>query len=235
MQITTILFDLDGTLLPMDQDEFVKTYFGNIAKKLAPYGYEPEKMISTIWAGTKEMIQNDGSKTNEKAFWNKFCEIFGEDAMKDEAVFADFYEHEFSEVQKICGYNEKAKEVVQLAKQKGFRVALATNPLFPAVATKSRICWAGLTPSDFSYITTYENASYCKPNLEYYKGILSQLHVKSGECLMVGNDVTDDMVVSVLGMKTFLLTDCLVNKQEEDISKYPHGNFEELMKYIDKL
>ena len=49
------------------------------------------------------------------------------------------------------------------------------------------------------------------------------------------SNVTDDMGVSVLGMKTFLLTDCLVNKQEEDISKYPHGNFEELMKYIDKL
>jgi len=31
----------------------------------------------------------------------------------------------------------------------GFRVALATNPIFPAIATEKRIRWAGLTPEDF--------------------------------------------------------------------------------------
>ena len=50
-QIKVVLFDLDGTLLPMDQDEFVKAYFGGIAKKLAPYGYEPNKLVKSIWAG----------------------------------------------------------------------------------------------------------------------------------------------------------------------------------------
>ena len=39
MSVKTILFDLDGTLLPMDQDIFVKDYFGRLAKKLAPIGY----------------------------------------------------------------------------------------------------------------------------------------------------------------------------------------------------
>ena len=63
-----ILFDLDGTLLPMDQDEFVKAYFGLLAKKLSAFGYEPEKLIQSIWMGTKAMITNDGSKTNEEAF-----------------------------------------------------------------------------------------------------------------------------------------------------------------------
>ena len=43
MSIKMILFDLDGTLLPMDQNHFVKTYFGALAKKLAPLGYDPEK------------------------------------------------------------------------------------------------------------------------------------------------------------------------------------------------
>lgn len=34
MGITTILFDLDGTLLPMDQDVFVGAYLKLLAKKL---------------------------------------------------------------------------------------------------------------------------------------------------------------------------------------------------------
>lgn len=42
--IKVALFDLDGTLLPMDQDAFTRGYFNLLAKKLAPHGYEP--MIS---------------------------------------------------------------------------------------------------------------------------------------------------------------------------------------------
>ena len=34
MPITTALFDMDGTLLPEDQDVFAKEYFGRIAGKL---------------------------------------------------------------------------------------------------------------------------------------------------------------------------------------------------------
>ena len=41
MQLTTVLFDLDGTLLPMDQDEFIKDYFVRIAHTMAGHGYDP--------------------------------------------------------------------------------------------------------------------------------------------------------------------------------------------------
>ena len=53
------------------------------------------------------------------------------------------------------------------------------------------------------------------------------------ECVMVGNDVKEDMVAaSKLGMRTFLLTDCLLNKDELDTSAYPQGGFEELRAYF---
>ena len=60
MKITTVLFDLDGTLLPMDQDTFIKAYFGGLAQKMIPYGYDGEKLIDAIWEGTKAMITNTG-------------------------------------------------------------------------------------------------------------------------------------------------------------------------------
>lgn len=52
---------------------------------------------------------------------------------------------------------------------------------------------------------------------------------------MVGNDVGEDMIAQTLGMKVFLLTDCLINKEDTDISVYPHGSFDELLAYIDTL
>ena len=147
----------------------------------------------------------------------------------------EFYRNEFNQVQEVCGFESMAAQIVHSLKDRGYRVVLATNPLFPAIATQNRIRWAGLQPEDFEYITTYENSHYCKPNPDYYREILEQLHLQSEECLMVGNDVGEDMITQQLGMKVFLLTDCLINKQNVDISVYPHGSFDALRRYIDTL
>jgi len=235
MAITTVLFDLDGTLLPMDQDVFVKAYFGGISKKVAPLGYEPDMLIKTIWAGTGAMIKNDGANTNEKTFWMKFSDVYGEKSLKDIPVFDDFYKNEFQKVKEVCGYSEKAAEVVSLCKRKGFRIVLATNPIFPKIATISRIRWAGLDPEDFEYYTSYENSHYCKPNPNYYTEILKKLDIKPEEALMVGNDVGEDMIIKKLGASVFLLTDCLINKTHADISAYPNGDFTDLIEYIENL
>lgn len=234
MQITTVLFDLDGTLLPMDQEVFVKTYLGYLARYLAPYGYDPKAVVDSIWAGTGAMVKNDGSATNEVVFWKKFCTIFGEDARKDEPLFQHFYETRFPDVQPSCGFNPKAAPAVAAIKARGLRVALATNPIFPAIATEQRIRWAGLKPEDFEIYTTYENSRHSKPNLDYYQDVLNALGVKPEECLMVGNDAGEDMVAAKLGMKVFLLTDSLIDRGL-DISIYPQGSFDELLTFIDTL
>ena len=235
MSIKAVLFDLDGTLLPMDQDVFVKAYFSGIAAKLAAFGYEPKALIDAIWAGTVKMIKNDCHVTNEEVFWNCFASIYSEKALADISLFEKFYEENFDEVKKVCDYNPKAAETVEKLKKAGIRVALATNPIFPSIATEKRIRWAGLKPEDFEFFTTYENSKYCKPNLCYYKELLKQLGIAPEECLMVGNDIGDDMVAEELGMKVFLLTDCLINKTDKDISNYHTGGFGELLQYIDNL
>ena len=230
--ITTILFDLDGTLLPMDQDAFIGAYFSRLAAKLMAHGYDKDKVGRAIWAGTGAMIQNDGRCTNEQAFWNSFCAFFGQDARGEEDYLIEFYRNEFQRVREVCGYAPAAAGIVRDLKARGYRVVLATNPLFPALATESRIRWAGLEPCDFDMVTTFENSRYCKPNLAYYEDILAALGVSGGECVMVGNDVDEDMITEQLGMKTFLLTDCLINKKGEDISKWPHGSFAELREFL---
>ncbi len=234
MNIKYVLFDLDGTLLPMNQEEFTKVYFGLLAKKLAPLGYEPSKLIESVWAGTKAMIKNTGEQSNEFVFWNTFTGIYGENSKKDLPYFDDFYNNDFDKIKSSCGYNSKAQKVIELLKSKNVTLALATNPIFPATATKKRIAWAGLNQNDFAHITTYENSNFCKPNLKYYENILNIIGANAEECLMVGNDIAEDMVTEKLGIKTFLLSDCLINKTDEDISKYNHGNFDDLIEFINK-
>lgn len=235
MKITTVLFDLDGTLLPMDQDTFIKAYFGGLVRKLAPHGYDKDALIGAIWSGTKAMVANDGQDTNEKAFWDVFCKAFGEEALQDIPLFDEFYANDFCHVRESCGFSPKARETINRCKERGFRVALATNPLFPSTATEQRIAWSGLSHNDFELFTTYENSHFCKPNLNYYKEVMEKLGVCPEECLMVGNDVSEDMIASSLGAKVFLLTNCLINKENKDISDYPNGDFENLLMYIDSL
>ena len=235
MKITTILFDLDGTLLPMDQDRFTEAYFKMLTKKLLPHGYEPKKLIDSIWVGTAAMVRNTGQQTNEEAFWKKFTELNGEQVLADKSLFEEFYQKDFQQVKDFCGYNSKAAQMVAALKQRGFRLALATNPIFPAVATESRIGWAGLAPEDFEWYTTYENSSYCKPNPDYYRALLEKLKVQPEECLMVGNDASEDAAALKVGMSFFLLTDCLINKENKDISEYPQGDFDKLLEFVNEL
>ena len=155
MRITTVLFDLDGTLLPMDQDAFTTGYFKLLAAKAAPRGYAPKKLVDAIWTGTAAMVKNDGSRTNEAAFWEKFTQIYGKEAMADKPLFDAFYAGEFQQARAICGYNPAAAEAVRRIQAMGLRTVLATNPLFPSVATESRIRWVGLEPADFELYTTY--------------------------------------------------------------------------------
>ncbi len=235
MSIKAILFDLDGTLLPMEQDTFAKAYFKGLAAKAAPHGYLPDELIETVWAGTAAMIKNDGTATNEEVFWQLFAKKYGTSALKDKAIFDDFYENEFEQVKKVCGFNPQARACIKSLKAEGCELALATNPIFPRVATAARIRWAGLDSEDFKLCTTYEVCSYCKPNPKYYLDILNTLKLTPEECLMVGNDVEEDMIAENLGMQVFLITDCVINKKGKDLSKYPKGDFNDLLEYIKQI
>ena len=228
----TILFDLDGTLLPMDQDAFVKYYMGLLAQKMAPHGYEPEKLVEAVWKGVGAMVRNSGQQKNETVFWDCFAGTFGAQVRQDLPLFESFYENEFQQAQAATGFNPAARQTVDWLRDAGYELVLATNPIFPQVATYSRLRWAGFQPEDFSLITTYENSTSCKPNLAYYQEILQKIGRAPSECLMVGNDVTEDLCVRELGMEAFFLTDCLINREQRDLTGVPQGSFDALRTFV---
>jgi HAD superfamily hydrolase (TIGR01549 family) len=233
--INTILFDLDGTLLPLEETAFINTYFGLLAKRFTKLGFNPEEFIHAIWSGTMSMIHNDGNASNEQIFWQEFKSLIKGEEQLFQTQFLEFYQKDFDAVQAVTQSTPLAAKCISLLKEKGYQVVLATNPVFPKIATYKRIMWAGLAPTDFSHITVYENSSFCKPNIKYYESILQLINKKPEECMMVGNDVTEDMVAVNIGIETFLLTDHLINSKNLDISQYRHGNFESLYQFLNSL
>lgn len=224
------------TLLPMPSiDKFLQTYFVCLANKMEKYGYDKQKLIQTVIEGTGAMVNNDGLKPNAEVFWDKFAEVYGEKAREDMKYFDDFYNNEYDNAKVNCGFNPQSNEVIKKLKEKGYRLVIATNPIFPKVALYKRIKWAGVDVEDFEYVTTYEVSSYTKPNPKYYQEIFDKLNVRPEECLMVGNDVGDDMIAQTVGAKVFLLKGDLINKENKDISQYPSGSFNDLLEFIDKM
>lgn len=233
-----VLFDLDGTLLPQDQEKFIAAYFGALVGKLAGLGLpaktpeEQKALGAAVWRGTLAMMQNDGSKTNEERFFEAFGASMGVDIFPLKPEFDKFYENEFQTVSAVCGKNPLVRVAIDRLKEKGIRIAIATNPLFPLVANKHRVRWAGLDIGEFEFCTCYENSRFCKPSLKYYEEILDRLGVSTQDCLMVGNDVREDMVARELGMDVFLITDCLINPENRDVNNFPHGSWQDFIDYV---
>lgn len=235
MRTKYIFFDMDGTLLPMDAATFAKVYFKVLTKKMLPHGYEPEALISGINAGITAMQHNNGSRRNQEIFWEEFASVAGGRVMRDRPLFDEFYAIDFQRIASSCGYAPEAKRTVDLCRDNGFHVVIATEPIFPLCAMESRLRWAGIEPDAVDFITSYETSGYCKPDLGFYEELLDRFRITPDECVMVGNDVGEDMPAGELGMKTFLLTDCLINKANQDINRWEHGGFSKLQAWIRAL
>lgn len=224
--IKTVLFDLDGTLIPFDQEEFTNAYFYNLIKKFVPMGYDKDLLIKSIWAGTGSMVKNDGKITNQEAFKNTFSKLMQRDYDEMEESFLDFYANEFDNAKSTLQQDADRSEFIKTLKDKGLKVVLATNPIFPKVAVQTRLKWIGLSLDDFDYVTTFENSHYCKPNLDYYREIFDNINSNPEESIMIGNNALEDMISSELGVKTYLITDNLENPQNIDITQFENGDFD---------
>ncbi|MCI8590310.1 MAG: HAD family hydrolase [Clostridiales bacterium] len=209
MKIKAVLCDLDGTLLRMDEKDFINDYLSRLCRVMAPLGYNGEEMISAMWKGVDALTRSDGTQNNHDTFWQTFSSILGPEVLTHETKFDDFYRQgDFHLTKGITKPNPWAKTFIENLKKQNVRIILATNPLFPACAVQTRLGWINLTLDDFELVTTYENSRYCKPSVHYYEDILKRIGLSPDECIMIGNSVTEDIVpAQALGIESFLITE----------------------------
>ena len=101
-KITTVLFDLDGTLLPMELELFMKDYFQRLSQKMNLCGYDGNAVLDNIGKGIHAIHTNKSSRLNEEIFWESLSTAYKkEEASKLKDIFEEFYRVEFQAVQNV--------------------------------------------------------------------------------------------------------------------------------------
>lgn len=232
--IKAVFFDLDGTLLPLNEDKFAKLYFSLLSKKAQTLGYEQEKFLKILLSGTEAMYKNESENTNEEVFWNTFANYYGKSKLKDKPLFDKFYLNEFKLLKEACEKNELAREIIDYCKKNLKYTILSTNPLFPYNANLTRMDFVGLKESDFTYITSYENSNCCKPNPKYFENLLKRFELKPNEVILFGNNTLEDAYCAEsLGIKTYIVKGFIIDKQNI-INNYECIEMNEIISTIKK-
>src|SRR5581483_2185930 len=202
--ILTLLLDLDDTLLNTNMDAFVPAYFQALAKHLGGR-VRPEAMLPALMSGTQLMLaSNDPSRTLQEVFEADFYPKLGVPKSELNDLIEDFYDNVFPSLGSVTKKRAGAVELVEWALAKGYRVAIATDPLFPRKATYHRIRWAGLEPERFDLISSFETFHFSKSHPAYFAEVLGRLGWPDGPVLMVGNDVERDLAPAQrLGLMTY--------------------------------
>ncbi len=228
------MFDLDGTLLDMDEKLFSEKYTGLI------YSYfqelSKEDFFNAFWKALENMMRHDDPNSfTLDGFMYPFSDMT--DIAPDELLtrFIEFYTNEFPKL-KDLGKSNLATEVINAAKNKNIKVLLATNPVFPSIATEQRCSWAGLKFDQFIHVTHAENTTVCKPNPRYYLELIEMLDVSAENVLMVGNHYLFDMAAKAVGIKTWLIDKNIDGFEYKDKFTIDfQGSIKQLIDEINKL
>lgn len=233
-KINTILFDLDGTLLSIDMKEFEEIYYTSLSNAFKSI-IAPDNFMAILYSSVKAMVKNKEKRTNEEVFMSAMKEHVGEELPAFQKHFIRYYENDFSVLRNAVNKNTDMLKALDILKEKGYELVIATNPLFPKFAIDQRIQWADLVHEDFSHITYFEDCHYCKPNVEYYSEILETIGKNPQECLMVGNDAEEDLAASTLGITTYLITNHLLNRKNLNYTADHEGTYNDFLLFAESM
>ncbi|MEA3465861.1 MAG: HAD family hydrolase [Thermodesulfobacteriota bacterium] len=232
--ITTVLFDLDGTLLNVDMYRFIPAYLKRLAESIDP-AIDQQQFIDTMIERTMELLgSDDGSQTNEAFFLSVVQQDFHLAPEQFLSGIRRFCREHLTELQPLVNPFPLARQLMQRCQEQGLEVVIATNPVFPRPVVDARLEWAGIGDFDYQLVTSIENSRFCKPNPKYFSDILDKIGVLAGHCLMVGNDTEHDLSASTLGITTFLVDTWLIDRGSRFVADY-RGSHLDLFRFLGQL
>ncbi len=202
--LKAVLFDLDGTLLPLDTESFIQAYLREVGQ-FVQKKFNSWSFIQNLLASTKAVLDNrNPDYTNEQVFWQDFGKKLGKDLEEVIPLMNEFYAVQFDELKREAEPAPSiAQKAVQTALDRGFKIAVVTQPLFPLEAVERRMRWAGVAEFPWDLVTCYEKMHFCKPMVAFYQEAAYFVGVNPEECLMVGNHPREDLIAAKAGMQTY--------------------------------
>lgn len=230
---TTLLVDLDGTLLDIE----VSFFLGPMVEAMHACFRDIMDMDlfrKGLFGGTEAIMVQPRSEgeTNRDGFNKAFSTLTGLGIPEIDSRFQRFYTEIFHTLSEYGKPIDGACAFIERASKKGYTLCLATNPIFPTSAVLERLRWSGVDYDVFSFIPGLEIMNTCKPNREYYLDLALRLDVDPGDCLMVGNDVQQDLPASETGMGTFLVEGKIIDRGSSNLKPDARGSLEDLGKML---
>ena len=202
----TLLLDLDDTLLYNPVDQFLPAYAQLLAKHLAPYA-DPSALIQALNAGTRRMVDNQQPDCSLKeVFESVFYPALKLQPQDLEPAIEQFYVQVFPTLKKFSHPIPAAIQLVEMAFERGYRVAIATTPLFPMTATLQRLEWASLSTDKYPFdvVSSYETFHFAKPNPAFFAEVLARMGWPEGPLVIAGDDIQKDIYAgNLLGTATY--------------------------------
>ena len=226
-----VFFDLDGTLLPMDMDDFLRIYFIKLGEFAHRHDLGVIRFGDAMRRAVSAIANDKTPRTNAEVFWSTFYKVYGNTDRDIEEDIERFYREDFASIGDGVKPNPAARHSVEALREKGYTLFLTTMPLFPLPAIEWRLKWAGIDPRAFARITTYENSSSVKPSLSFYRQNIQLAGCDASQVLMVGNNTKEDLSILHLGADAYLITDHLLDPDDYPIDKVKHGSMSEFFAF----
>ena len=231
--IQAVLFDLDGTLIDVDMNLFVPGYLRRLTEQMRDQ-VNPVDATQALHRAVAAMFANtDASRTLETIL----LEVLQTDLNISPDQYAEYLErfcqYDLEALRPLVTGHPLSSRLIESSLARGWKVVLATNPIFPRVAIDARLAWAELDGDAFHHVTAYETAHFCKPSPVFFEEILDCLQLPAEACLMVGNDALHDLSASQVGMQTCLLTPWRIKRAGARFKADWEGDHEELLSLIE--
>ncbi len=229
-----LLFDLDDTLIDTNIDAFIPVYFKKLSAFMAAHVL-PEQFIHTLMIATGFMYASDRvDQTLEQVFSANFYHHFGKTQPELAADLEKFYDEEFPRLNGVTNPRPVAVDLVKWAFAQGWKISIATDPLFPRKAILHRLRWAGLAPEEypFTLISDFEHFHFAKASVAYFPEFL----VRSGwqdddSLIMIGDSIERDIIPArKAGIPAFWLK--TEGQTDPNAAGLPQGSLEDLKKYL---
>jgi FMN phosphatase YigB (HAD superfamily) len=231
-----LLLDLDDTLLENNIEEFLPRYLGAFANEVASF-IDPNRFIETLLAGTREMVKNRRPDcTLKETFDAAFFPALGVEAGQFQGFADKFYEEVFPTLQGLTHPIPEAVHLVEQAELRGYRMAIATNPLFPLTAVLQRLAWANLPVEKhlFEVIASYETFHFTKPDPAFFVEVLGRMGWPSGAVAVVGDDIDREIIASrKLGLSAFWIPRRGATPPDGHQAPTAKGKLEDVLPWLD--